>query len=240
MSENYFIFKGTDSRDLGIRVVSMPPRVKPARRYEEYTVPGRHGKARIWDGAYESIQLPIGIYLPYEQGVTVAELPEIMQALDGEGWLILSDRPGRKYFAVAYGEASYDAWIQGFRERVSTLLFEAEPEAWFTENAPVSVATSGSFVTNPGNQDAEPVIEIAGSGEVTLMVGQFITTLQLGEDGGTMVVDVPGGIVSMDGEIVENGLEGDWPVLKPGSNAVSWSGTVTALQITVNPRDVGW
>lgn len=239
MSEYYFTFRGIDSRELGLCVVSMPPRIKPARRYEEHTVPGRSGKARIWDGAYESIQLPVGVYLPYLQGAAVSETPEIMRALDGEGWLTLSDRPGRKYFAVVSGEASYDAWIQGFEERVSTILFEADPEAYFMDNDPVPVTASGQFISNPGNRDAEPVIELTGSGEVTLMVGQFISTLQLG-DGGTLVVDVPAGMVTAGGEIVENGLEGDWPILQPGANAVSWNGEVTNLMITVNARDVGW
>lgn len=239
MSENYFIFRDVDSRDLGVKVVSMPPRIKPARRYEEHTVPGRSGKARIWDGAYEPIQLPVGVYLPYEQGTFVSEMPEIMQALDGEGWLILSDRPGRKFFAVVSGDVSYDAWVQDFSERVSTILFEADPEAYFTDNSPVPVTASGQFVDNPGNQAAEPVIELTGSGEVTLMVGLFITVLQLG-GGGTMVLNVPDGIVTLGGEIVENGLEGDWPIMKPGANAVSWDGDVTDLKITVNARDVGW
>ena len=239
MSENYFIFKGTDSRDLGIRVTSMPPRIKPAKRYEEHTVPARHGKARIWDGAYESIQLPVSMYLPYEQDATVSGLPQIMRALDGEGWLILSDRPSRKYFAVVYGEAVYDAWIQGFQERVCTILFEADPQAYFTENSPVTVSASGAFVSNPGNQKSQPVIEVTGSGDVTLMVGQQISTLHLGAETATMTIDVPDGQILLGGEIAEDGLEGDLPILIPGANAVSWSGSVTQVKITVNAFDVG-
>ena len=54
-----------------------------------------------------------------------------------------------------------------------------------------------------------------------------------------MTVDVASGAATMGGEIVEDGLEGDWPVLQPGANAVSWSGSVTAVSITVNPFDIG-
>ena len=72
MDGYYFTFNGVDSRELGICVVSMPPRIRPARRYEEYTVPARGGTARVWDGAYEAMSMPVGIYLPYEQGGTVA------------------------------------------------------------------------------------------------------------------------------------------------------------------------
>ena len=54
-----------------------------------------------------------------------------------------------------------------------------------------------------------------------------------------MAVDAAAGTATMGGEIVEDGLEGDWPVLQPGANAVSWSGSVTAVSITVNPFDIG-
>ena len=60
-----------------------------------------------------------------------------------------------------------------------------------------------------------------------------------GVSGGTMTVDAASGAVTMGGEMVEDGLEGDWPVLQPGANAVSWSGSVTAVSITVNPFDIG-
>lgn len=239
MSENYFIFNGMDSRDLGVRVKRMPPRVMPARRYEEHRIAGRHGVARIWDGAYEPVQLPVELYLPYEQGGTVAALPTIMRALDGCGWLTLSDRPGRRFWATVTGEASYEAWVEGYAERVCTVTFEADPQAWHTENPAIAVAASGDSVTNPGTQISEPVVTVTGSGEVLLMIGQQITTLQLGESGGTMTVDAASGAVTMGGEMVEDGLEGDWPVLQPGANAVSWSGSVTAVSITVNPFDIG-
>ena len=39
----YFIFKGKNSREMGISLLKLPPRIKPERRGELITVPGRDG-----------------------------------------------------------------------------------------------------------------------------------------------------------------------------------------------------
>lgn len=237
MSELYFIFRGTDSREPGIRVKSLPPRTMPARRYEEHTVPARSGTARIWDGAYECIQMPVEIYLPYGADESVAELQRIMRLLDGTGWLELSDRPGRRFEATVIGGVPYSAWVQGFEQRLATIAFEAQPWAYLSDNDPVAVEASGTYVSNNGGQCADPVIELTGSGDIVLMIGQQITELS-GIDG-TVLIDVPAGRILHNGEPADV-MSGDLPVLEPGMNAVSWTGTVTALQITVNARDIGW
>lgn len=237
MSELYFIFNGADSREKGIRVNSLPARIMPARRYEEHTVPARSGTVRIWDGAYECIQLPVGIYLPYGEDEAIAELYRIMRLLDGTGWLELSDRPGRRFEATVIGGVPYSAWVQGFEQRLATIAFEAQPWAYLPDNDPVAVESSGQYVANNGSQTAEPVIELTGSGDIILMIGQQITEMK-GIDG-TVVIDVPAGRVTHNGES-ENIMSGDLPILQPGQNAVSWTGTVTSLSITVNARDIGW
>lgn len=236
MDEYYFTFNGVDSRELGICVVSMPPRIRPARRYEEYTVPARGGTARVWDGAYEAMSMPVGIYLPYEQGGTVAELEQIMRQLDGTGWLTLSDRPGR-WWATVTGSVDYSAWIQGFEDRTATVMFEADP--WRYANEPrTEVLTDAGAVQNDGTEAADPEITVTGSGDIVLMIGQQITQLN-GVTGG-VVIDVPGGmILNPDGEPIENGLDGDMPVIEPGWNAVSWTGSVTSVKFTYNERSIG-
>ena len=78
----------------------------------------------------------------------------------------------------------------------------------------------------------------AASGDIVLMIGQQITQLNGVTDG--VVIDVPGGmILNPDGEPIENGLDGDMPVIEPGWNAVSWTGSVTSVKITYNERSIG-
>lgn len=98
----------------------------------------------------------------------------------------------------------------------------------------ITLTTSGTFVTNPGNVYAEPVITVYGAGEITLMVGMTIVELDSNTDSITLdtpLMEAYNGVTSMNGCI-----SGDFPTLTPGANAVSWTGNVTKVVIQPNWR----
>ena len=91
------------------------------------------------------------------------------------------------------------------------------------------MAQSGSFVTNPGNVYAEPVITVYGSGSITLMVGMSIADLS--GIAGSITLDTPlmeaySGVTSMN-----SAMSGEFPVLLPGVNAINWTGNVSKVVI---------
>ena len=93
---------------------------------------------------------------------------------------------------------------------------------------------SGSFVTNPGNVYAEPVITVYGSGAITLMVG--LTIIELEGISGNITLnsalqEAYSGITSMN-----SAMSGEFPILKPGMNAISWTGEVTKVEVKPNWR----
>lgn len=245
--ELYFTFNGIDSRDVGVRVLELPPRTMPQRRYAEYTVPGRDGALRSWDGAYEPIQLPVRIYLPYAQGAGgLSPLPEIADWLDGSGWLTLSDRPGRKYDAAVTLETQYAAWVQAFEDIVATVTFTAEPYAYLTGAHHEALTESGASIDNPGDCDAAPVISIWGSGSFNLMIGQQILEFDgvtAAESGPSLIVDSDLGDCYLGDVSMNHLMTGPFPTLKPGPNSVSWvvpaglTGAVTRVEIQKNPRN---
>lgn len=118
--------------------------------------------------------------------------------------------------------------------RTFTVSFRCKP-FWYQENVPeITLTTSGTFVTNPGNVYAEPVITVYGAGEITLMVGMTIVELDSNTDSITLdtpLMEAYNGVTSMNGCI-----SGDFPTLTPGANAVSWTGNVTKVVIQPNWR----
>ena len=50
----YFIYKEKNSRDMGISILKLPPRIKPERRGEIINVPGRDGFLFESDDAYNN------------------------------------------------------------------------------------------------------------------------------------------------------------------------------------------
>ena len=91
-----------------------------------------------------------------------------------------------------------------------------------------------NVLVNPGSAYSEPVIVVNGSGDITLIInGEFIE-----------LTDIEGGI-TLNSEILEayhadtlmnEHMDGEFPLLKPGNNLISWSGDVTSLVIQPNWR----
>ena len=76
---------------------------------------------------------------------------------------------------------------------------------------------------------SEPVITVYGTGDITLMVG-------------TVIVELEGitGSITLDSELQESytgttsmnsAMSGEFPLLKPGMNAISWTGEVSKVEI---------
>jgi hypothetical protein len=88
-------------------------------------------------------------YLPYEQGTAVASLETLAAWLTGAGWLTLSNRPNRRFYARLTDAVSLTPLMEGFADRIFSLSFWADPFAYldppllYDETAPFSV-------TNPG------------------------------------------------------------------------------------------
>lgn len=93
----------------------------------------------------------------------------------------------------------------------------------------ITLTTSGQFINNPYCVASEPVITVTGSGDITLMVGQYIILLE----------DVEGSITidsrlqeAYNGDELQNGkMTGDFPKLVPGQNAVSWTGNMISMVV---------
>ena len=102
------------------------------------------------------------------------------------------------------------------------------------KQASFELSASGQFIDNPGTVAAEPVITVYGSGEITLMVDQTIVELD-GVDG-SITIDSTLQEAYTGTTLHNESMSGDFPLLKPGANGVSWTGNVTKIVIKPNWR----
>ena len=98
----------------------------------------------------------------------------------------------------------------------------------------ITITTSGTIVTNPGSVYSEPKITVTGSGDITLMVGTTIVELTGVTE--SIVIDSALQEAYKGTTLMNDHMIGDFPVLKPGANAISWTGTVTKIVIQPNWR----
>ena len=150
------------------------------------------------------------------------------------GTVTFANRQGGFYYAWIANQIPFEKILRGNPHCSFAVNFRCGP-FWYTESEQrFSLETSGQFIMNPGHVFAEPVITVYGTGAITLIVGTTIMELE-GIDG-SIVLDSTLQEAYTGTTLKNESLSGDFPVLKPGNNAISWSGNVSRVVISVRWR----
>ncbi len=222
---SYFIFKGISSDTMGVILTELPPITKPPKKYRKYDVIGKDG-TEIKEDGYTSYPKPLSIGIK-----DPSNIDQIIDWLDGSGQLIISSEPDKFYTAKILEQADYTSLL---RFRQATVVFEIQPFKYAVAND-VITKTSPFSITNDGNYYCLPTLTIYGSGNVTVKLdGADIFT----------ITSVPSSI-TVDGMTHNcyNGAAklnrkkiGDYLRLPTGTHTISWTGTVSKVEMAVNKR----
>ena len=181
----------------------------------------------VCDDAFEPVKLTIQV-----QTVRRNNFDVLAEWLRGKGTLILGNQSDRAWEGQIIEEVAFNAISNDLCE--ANINIECKPfkRKYPKENA--ITLTSGGTVKNPGNVNAKPKISIAGSGNIGLTVNGNLFSITNVVDG--VVLDCDARLALNDDETasVMEKTDGDFPVLIPGDNTVSWTGTVTS--VTIEPR----
>ena len=112
--------------------------------------------------------------------------------------------------------------------------FRCYPFFYADAAADITVTASGTIITNPGSVYSEPILTVTGSGNITLMVGMAIVELE--NISGSIVIDSVLQEAYQGTTLMNDHMNGEFPRLKPGANAISWTGTLTKVVIQPNWR----
>ena len=226
---DWFTWNGVSCTQYGIHVLEQPPITIPAERATFVDVPGRSGSLTVLEGesVYDDLVLTAQCIVENTERVG-----EIAGFLKGNGRVTFANRPGGCYYARIINQIPFEKILRGNAHRTFAVNFRCKP-FWYAENVePITVTQSGSFVTNPGNIYAEPVIRVYGSGSITLIVALTIVELENVTESVTLnseLKEAYKGTTSMN-----SNMSGEFPVLYPGANAISWTGNVS--QVVIEPR----
>lgn len=223
---NCCIFKDINSRELGLYMERCPEKISPKRRDETFTVPGRHGNLTTTDGAFDSYIRSAEFIVKNEK-----RIDEICAHFKGSGWLIFSNEPDRKYKARVANQIEFSHIIRHFKRFV--VEFEVQPFG-YDVFAQKIIKTAPFSLFNIGTVDSEPIITIFGTGNITLKINSKNVYLNGITDKITLDSEMQNaylGTTSMN-----NKMHGDFPILTPGENNITWIGNVTKLEIQPNWR----
>lgn len=230
---DWFLWKGQKCTELGIHVSELPPITIPSERATFTNVPGRSGSLTTLEGddVYDDLLLTATCFIS-----DPSRIPEIAAWLRGSGTVTFANRQGGFYHARIVNQISFEKILRGNPHRSFAVNFRCKPFWYANDVQLITLTTSGTFITNPGSVFSEPVITVYGSGEVTLMVGMTITELEVS---GSITLDTPLMEAYVGATSMNNCMSGDFPTLLPGQNAVSWTGSVTKVEVHPNWRYLG-
>ena len=227
----WFEWKGEKSTDYGVIVSQHPPLTIPSERSTQTNVPGRPGSLTTLEGedVYDDMILSTECFIQ-----DISRISEIAAWLKGSDKVTFGNREGGFYYARIANQISFEKILRGNPHRSFTINFRCKP-FWYEEDVvAITLTASGKFVNNPGSVYSEPVITVYGTGDITLMVDMEIISLT-GIDG-SITLDTPlmeaySGVTPMNDH-----MSGEFPILRPGANAVSWIGEVSKVVISPNWR----
>lgn len=231
---------------LGVWLTGLPAIPAARGRGTRASVPGRDGDLFQSDGALDPVKLQLELFAEPDAQGTV-DFDRIHDWIYNATRLRIS--PYNWFWRIHPEDVtiSWNEWADMPMDAMESgkITIMADPHRYlYPETAPITLA-GGTILHNPTRCTAAPIIAIDmdGSGEVHLMIGR--SSLLIAPYNGTILLDCeartaenPDGTESLTGlihmtDMDDTGPARRWPMLRPGDNAIDWSGNAT---VTITPR----
>ena len=222
------IINNQNTKTLGFALKGRPNIPSANKRYESTEVEGRDGSLTRFLG-YEDLKFSLNFNILFQSDIK-QKLREIKGALAQVSTLSFDDSPNFYYKIKQAQISETESVIKA--SGVFSVDFVAEPFE-YQKTSSTAYTTKPISLTNQTTAEALPIIKVTGTGTVVLTVnGTGITLTGLTSS------------IVLDSELQEaytglttnmnSSMNGEFPVLKIGSNTITWTGTVTTVEI--DPR----
>lgn len=222
---------GKSLKEFGIYVSGEKTFNSPELDYETVSVPGRNGDLIVPKNRFKNItvQYPAFIrkdFLKNAQGARMYLLGT------GSKYRRIEDdyHPDSYRIGVFSGPIDFEMRFLNLSGETN-LLFDCKPQRYLKQGEfPFSVQ-SGQTISNQW-MPALPLIQISGTGDGQLIVGN--SQVDITDMTGSIMLDCDvqnaySGTLNLNNNIT---VTGGWPVLETGQTAISFSGGITAVEIT--------
>ena len=208
------------------------PIVRPEERVEHVVIPGRSGELTQVEGE--------DIFNSYIQTVTMtveglANVPAAETWLKGDGYVTFDTQPELRQKARIINAVTFQRHSKNADYYTGDVQFYCEPIKMALADTAISVTSSGTSISNPGDLKAFPSIKITGSGAVSITCGGKTLVIPNCVSGWTADCENKW-ILNSSGVPQMNAWQGEFPEIQTGSNTVSFTGSITKLEITPHWR----
>lgn len=232
-----FYYAGIASYDMGLSVSNATTQTSPEYDITFEEVLGRDGDLTVDNKRLKSYVYPIHVNLVNDQNIdwAVSEISKWLKEDVRYKPLNLTWDPDYTYQAVFYEQYEITDMLPTFGK--ISLNFRVHPIKYRTDSLVPIEVVNGSGLFNPELRSAKPLIQVEGSGDITLQNNGEDWLVLRGVDGS---VTVDSGLqVVYKGNRNEfskmaSNLSPLFPELVSGENLITWTGNVSKL--TVEPR----
>lgn len=211
-----------DLRTKGIIVEKTPKISKGKKNIETYAIDGRSGFLTIDKGTYQSFTVSLECHARED-----ADFDEIKAFLDGYG--TLSFENDREYTAIINNAIPFEK-VGIFKRFIIQFLVNPIAKSIQSFEEVISSA-SYNFTITDANVEMDPTITLVGSGDISITVNNKTFYLYELEAGKTYTLDSEVKEIKDNlGNNVANKMNGNFPTIKPGSNTVEYTGSITSLK----------
>jgi phage-related protein len=225
---DYIILNGTSSLTItGLLIQTLPPISKPRQRVDIEEINGRDGDivTYLGYGAYDK-EFTIGLYGSYD-------IDEIINYFNSQGIVTFSNEPDKYYNYRIVEQIDFDKLL---RYKEATIKMHVQPFKYSAEdNKKIFPITNESSIVirNVGNIYSRPVIVITGTGTINLSLnGNQLFVINMGSYESITIdtnnMNAYNGITLLNRNVTGNY---DNFKLNVGKNTISWTGTITQIEI---------
>ena len=226
------IFNNKSSADCRIQVAHPPGYAYPERDYTITHIPGRNGDIIQDNGCYKNVErtYEVSFDVPNEDFATYANaVSDWLHSTTGYARLEDSYEPN--YYRMAtYQESKIFENLYN-KAGTATIVFECKPQRFLKTGDNTITIQNGLTIMNPTGFEAYPLFKVTGTSGVLTVNGNSITFSSIDD------------FVMLDCELQDaykeninknSTISGTFPVLKTGSNTISWTGDISS--VTMKPR----
>lgn len=223
-----FWFAGKCSYDMGIYISGDNVFNAPERDTENVEINGRNGDLLIDNGRYKNITVSYPCFIRQKFFATAAATRNWLTA--ETGYQRLEDTYNKDTYRLARFAGGVNFDVHLLKAGEMDLAFDCKPQRFLKAGEyPIEMTESG-ILHNPTNFDALPLITVYGTSAGQLNINGAI--VQIKSIDGHVTLDSDMQNAYKDTANKNNTiLADDFPVLKRGSNALSWSGGITKVEI---------
>ena len=226
------IFNNKSSADCRIQVAHPPGYAYPERDYTITHIPGRNGDIIQDNGCYKNVErtYEVSFDVPNEDFATYANAVSAWLH-STTGYARLEDSYEPNYYRMAtYQESNIFENLYN-KAGTATIVFECKPQRFLKTGDNTITIQNSLTIMNPTGFEAYPLFKVTGTSGVLTVNGNSITFSSID------------GFVMLDCELQDaykeninknSTISGTFPVLKTGSNTISWTGDITS--VTMKPR----